>query len=60
MKIGILNSDTVQIDGAMEFGQYPDMFSKIFWAVDPDIQFQTEPLDPLRSHLVNLEKFHLK
>ena len=31
MKIGILNSDTVQIDGAKDFGQYPEMFSKIFW-----------------------------
>ena len=41
MKIGILNSDTVQIDGAKDFGQYPEMFSKIFWAVDPSIQFQT-------------------
>ena len=36
MKIGILNSDTVQIDGAEEFGQYPEMFSKIFWSVDPN------------------------
>jgi GMP synthase-like glutamine amidotransferase len=41
MKIGILNSDTVQIDGATDFGQYPEMFSKIFWAVDPSLQFQT-------------------
>ena len=41
MKIGILNSDTVQIDGAEEFGQYPEMFSKVFWAVDPKIQFKT-------------------
>ena len=41
MKIGILNSDTVQIDGAMEFGQYPEMFSKVFWDVDPNIQFKT-------------------
>jgi len=41
MKIGILNSDTVQIDGAMEFGQYPEMFSKVFWGVDPNIQFKT-------------------
>ena len=41
MKIGILNSDTVKIAGAMEFGQYPEMFSKIFWAVDPNIQFRT-------------------
>ena len=37
MKIGILNSDTVQIDGAAEFGQYPEMFSKVFWAVEPKI-----------------------
>ena len=41
MKIGILNSDTVQIDGASDFGQYPEMFSKIFWSVDPNIQFKT-------------------
>ena len=41
MKIGILNSDTVQIDGAEKFGQYPEMFSKVFWAVDPKIQFKT-------------------
>jgi GMP synthase-like glutamine amidotransferase len=41
MKIGILNSDTVQIDGASGFGQYPEMFSKIFWSVDPNIQFKT-------------------
>ncbi len=41
MKIGILNTDTVQIDGAKEFGQYPEMFSKIFWSVDPNIKFQT-------------------
>ena len=37
MKIGILNSDTVQIEGAEEFGQYPEMFSKIFWSVDPNL-----------------------
>ena len=41
MKIGILNSDTVQIDGAEEFGQYPEMFSKIFWSVDPNLEFKT-------------------
>lgn len=41
MKIGILNSDTVKIDGAAEFGQYPEMFSKVFWAVEPKIQFKT-------------------
>ena len=41
MKIGILNSDTVQIDGAEQFGQYPEMFSKVFWALEPNIQFKT-------------------
>ena len=41
MKIGILNSDTVQIDDASDFGQYPEMFSKIFWSIDPNIQFKT-------------------
>ena len=41
MKIGILNADTVQIKGASGFGQYPEMFSKIFWSVDPNIQFKT-------------------
>ena len=41
MKIGILNSDTVRIDGAAEFGQYPEMFSKVFWTLDPNIQFKT-------------------
>ena len=35
MKIGILNSDTVKIDGAAEFGQYPEMFSMPFHVSDP-------------------------
>ena len=41
MKIGILNADTVELPGASSFGQYPEMFSKIFWAIDPTIQFET-------------------
>tara|TARA_B100000614_G_scaffold242338_1_gene244238 strand:- start:595 stop:1296 length:702 start_codon:yes stop_codon:yes gene_type:complete len=41
MKIGILNADTVELPGASSFGQYPEMFSRIFWAVDPTIQFET-------------------
>ena len=41
MKIGILNADTVELPGASAFGQYPEMFSKIFWAIDPTIQFET-------------------
>ena len=41
MKIGILNSDTIELSGASAFGQYPEMFAKIFWAVDPSIEFKT-------------------
>tara|TARA_B100000214_G_C23905558_1_gene598679 strand:+ start:35 stop:736 length:702 start_codon:yes stop_codon:yes gene_type:complete len=41
MKIGILNADTVELPGATEFGQYPEMFSKIFLAIDPTIRFET-------------------
>ena len=40
MKIGILNADTVELPGASEFGQYPEMFAKIFWAIDETIQFE--------------------
>lgn len=41
MKIGILNTDIVQLEGALEFGQYPEMFSKVLWAVEPNIEFRT-------------------
>ena len=41
MKIGILNSDTVELSGASAFGQYPDMFAKVFWALDASIEFKT-------------------
>ena len=41
MKIGILNTDIVQLEGAFEFGQYPEMFSKVFWMVEPNIKFRT-------------------
>ena len=41
MKIGILNTDIVQLEGAFEFGQYPKMFSKVLWAVEPNIKFRT-------------------
>ena len=39
MKIGILNADTVELPGASKFGLYPEMFAKIFLAIDPTIQF---------------------
>jgi GMP synthase-like glutamine amidotransferase len=41
MKIGILNSDTVEIEGTDEFGQYPEMFFKVFGRVNPKVAFKT-------------------
>ena len=41
MKIGILNSDKVELSGASAFGQYPEMFAKIFWTLDASIEFKT-------------------
>jgi GMP synthase-like glutamine amidotransferase len=41
MKIGILNTDEVKPEFAAEFGQYPDMFSRILLAGDPDIEVVT-------------------
>ena len=41
MKIGILNSDTVEIEGADEFGQYPEMFFKVFGRVNSKVAFKT-------------------
>ena len=41
MKIGILNSDTVEIEGTDEFGQYPEMFFKVFGRVNTKVAFKT-------------------
>ena len=41
MKIGILNADTISPEWGKEYGQYPEMFSKIFWDVDSNIKFKT-------------------
>lgn len=38
MKIGILNADAVKAEFAAEFGEYPDMFSRLLKAVNPDIE----------------------
>jgi len=41
MKIGILNADAVKAEFVAEFGEYPDMFSRLLMAVDPDAEFVT-------------------
>lgn len=41
MKIGILNADTISPDWAEKYGQYPEMFSKVFWDVNSSIKFKT-------------------
>jgi GMP synthase-like glutamine amidotransferase len=41
MKIGILNADAVRAEFVAEFGEYPDMFSRLLMAVDPEIEFVT-------------------
>jgi GMP synthase-like glutamine amidotransferase len=39
MKIGILNADAVKTEFVAEFGEYPDMFSRLLLEVDPDTEF---------------------
>lgn len=41
MKIGILNADAVKPEFAAKFGEYPDMFSRLLVAVNPDTEFVT-------------------
>ncbi len=41
MKIGILNADAVKAEFAAEFGEYPDMFSRLLVAVDPNTELVT-------------------
>ncbi|MFT4815937.1 MAG: GMP synthase-like glutamine amidotransferase [Pseudohongiellaceae bacterium] len=41
MKIGILNADAVRPEFVAEFGEYPDMFSRVLLAVDPRTEFVT-------------------
>ena len=40
MRIGILQCDHVKSKLQPKFGNYPEMFAKIFWAIDPTIQFE--------------------
>ena len=41
MRIGILNADAVKSEFVSEFGEYPDMFSRLLMAVDPYNDFVT-------------------
>ena len=38
MRIGILNTDTIKIEFATKYGQYPAMFSKVLLRADPNLQ----------------------
>ncbi|GJM13388.1 MAG: GMP synthase [Pseudohongiella sp.] len=41
MKIGILNTDAVKPEFAVEFGEYPDMFARLLLEADSSIEFVT-------------------
>lgn len=41
MKIGILKTDAVRPEWVPAFGEYPDMFERIFKEVDPSLEFAT-------------------
>ena len=41
MRIGILNTDTIKIEFATKYGQYPAMFSKALLGADPDLQLNS-------------------
>ena len=41
MKIGILKTDAVRPEWVPTFGEYPDMFERIFKEVDPSLEFET-------------------
>ena len=41
MRIGILNADAVKAEFVSDFGEYPDMFSRLLMAVDPCTEFVT-------------------
>lgn len=38
MKIGLLTADRIRKELVGEFGEYPDMFSRLLHAVDPDLE----------------------
>ena len=41
MKIGILKTDAVRPEWVPNFGEYPDMFQRLFKQVDPSLEFVT-------------------
>ncbi len=41
MHIGILKTDAVRPEWVAQFGEYPDMFQRLFLAVDPSLSFTT-------------------
>lgn len=41
MHIGILKTDAVRPEWASQFGEYPDMFQRLFLAIDPALSFTT-------------------
>ncbi len=41
MKLGILRTDTVRPEWAVNFGQYPDMFATLMSRADPTMEFVT-------------------
>lgn len=41
MKLGILKTDAVRPEWVADFGEYPDMFTALLGAEDPEMQFQS-------------------
>jgi len=41
VKLGILRTDTVRPEWAVNFGQYPDMFVTLMSRADPSMEFVT-------------------
>ena len=66
MKLGILNADIVNPKFSPVFGEYPDMFAKMFKAADLDVELVTyqvidgefpELLDEVDAYLITGSKF---
>ncbi len=65
MKIGILNTDAVRPEFVAEFGEYPDMFSRLLLSAKPDIELITyevvngeypEEIDEVDAYLITGSK----
>lgn len=48
MKIAILQTDTVRPEFAVDYGQYPQMFSDLLCQVDPQLEFATFDVEHLQ------------